>query len=250
MVFDGNYIDKAKSAEWSDRLNRMSDEDFELVEAGWKELNPQAGPDPLPEKALDPEYREMRQVIVDAWKSANASPKSYMIDLNVGLALYEFLLTRSFNQIYAETDDWWRFVSLKLCPDLTHMRYPGDLSGRINRKRFFDHPRRIWLKTLWWYVHLSWQGSVESTRDVLGRFGTDTIGQMIERPGPGYQVEVFRAIAGEYAAESEWCEADEFKKVMARHSVYNASFEPTLFSGGVTGYASRLFSDTKKWMKK
>src|SRR5574344_834852 len=91
MVFDGNYIDKAKSAEWSDRLNRMSDEDFELVEAGWKELNPQAGPDPLPEKALDPEYREMRQVIVDAWRSANASPKSYMIDLNVGLALYEFL---------------------------------------------------------------------------------------------------------------------------------------------------------------
>lgn len=256
MVFDGFYIDKAKASEWAKTLNAMSDSEFSLVETGWRNLDPSVGPDPYAEKDLAPEYREMRSVIVDAWKAARMSAQVrkdvYRIDLIVGLALYDFLDKNGFNQVFAETDDWWRFVSLKLCPDLTYIRYPKarDEKERINKKRFYDHPRRIWLKTLWWYVHLSWQGSMVSTCSVLEKLGTDAIGQMIERPGRGYRVDVFHVIAAKYASESTWCDADSFKKVMARHSIYAASLEPVLCPNGITGYADRLFAETKEWMKK
>lgn len=259
MVFDGVFLDKAKAAEWAGKfdLNLMSQEEFEQIVKGWNLLDPCVGPDPIDMSDLAPEYRELRDVIVSAWKSAGGlksknSVAMYAVDLEVGLALYEFLSENGFNEIYAETDDWWRFVSVKLCPDMTYVRYPQEEIGkpRINKKRFYDHTRRIWLKTLWWYVHLCWQGSIEATENVLKKLGTDAIGQIIERPGRGYRQDVFHVIAAKRAKETGWCDANSFKKVMARHSVYCASFEPVLFKGGVEGYADRIFAETKKWMKR
>lgn len=257
MVFDGNFIDKAKAREWAGWFDedKMSETDFAAIEAEWKAFNPTVGPDSC-DVWLTEEYQDLRNHLVCAWRSvekSNLGEKAYFyqIDLTVGLALYKYLQENGFNQIYAETDDWWRFVSIKLCPDLTYMRYPRDekTGVRINRKRFFDHTRRIWLKTLWWYVHLGWQGDLESTRNVLGKLGTDAISQIIERPGRGYRADVFRVLAAKRAEESDWCDAKAFQKVMARHSLFNGSFEPTLYEKGIPGYADRIFGDTKKWSR-
>lgn len=256
MVFDGYYIDKAKAAEWASRFStaNMAESEFEEVELGWRRFDPSVGPDAISGTDLPAEYRELRNVILEAWKGTKIDVRSknnvYKIDLAVGLALYDFLHKQGFNEIYAETDDWWRYISIKLCPDLTYLRYPKEGETRINRKRFFDHPRRIWLKTLWWYVHLCWQGSLNATEAVLVKMGTDAISQIIERPGRGYRPDVSRVIAAKYAAESDWCEAKPFQKTMARNSVYSASFEPTLFAGGVEGYVDRIFLETKEWMER
>lgn len=252
MVFDGNYLDKMAAAEWAHKFDpsEMSQVEFEAIEEGWRNFNPEVGPGHLNLEELSADYREFRDKIVLAWKDVDAAGKSlrtyqYHLDVKVGLTLYTFLRINGFNQIYAETDDWWRFITVRLFPDLTYMRYPADDEVRINRKRFFEHTRRIWLKTLWWYVHLSWQGDENRTEAVLEKLGTDAISQIIERPGRGYRPEVFRAIALKCATESSWCGSKPFQKVMARHSIYNASFEPTLFRGGLSGYADHIFSETK-----
>ena len=255
MVFDGNFVDKAKAAEWASLFSceNMTEERFSTIAKAWMQFDPTGGPGAIDWGSLDPDYIALRDVVVEAWKGDKTDVRSrndykYKIDMAVGLALYGFLRKHGFNEVYAETDDWWRFVSIKLCPDLTYQRYPREGEVRINRKRFYDHPRRIWLKTLWWYVHLCWQGSVEATKAVLAEMGTDAISQIIERPGRGYRPEVSRVIAAKCAAESAWCGAKPFQKVMARNSVYCATFEPTLFAGGVEGYADRIFSETKEWM--
>ena len=255
MVFDGNFIDKAKAREWADRFSEenMTESEFQAIVAEWSTFNPQVGPESC-EVWLTDEYRELRALLVGAWRSVEKGSLSqnayyYRIDLTVGLSLYDFLRENGFNQIYSETDEWWRFVSIKLCPDLTYMRYPRDekTGVRINRKRFFDHTRRIWLKTLWWYVHLGWQGDVDTTKRVLEKLGTDAISQMIERPGRAYRPDVFRVLAAKRAEEADWCDAKAFQKVMARHSIFNGSFEPSLYEKGIVGYANRIFGDTRKW---
>lgn len=166
----------------------------------------------------------------------------YSRDLRCGLALYVFLNERGFTEADAENDDFWRYLTIAICPDMTYLRYPARESERINAKRFYSHTRRIWLKTLWWFVHLSWQGDYETTYHVLEKFGTDSISQLIERTGLGYRKDVTRVIMLRCSQDTS---SASFKKVMARHLIYLATLEPCLVEGGLPGYAQELVEKTK-----
>lgn len=137
----------------------------------------------------------------------------------------------------------WRYLSCKVFPDITYMRYPKPAQNdiRVNQKRFYSHPRRIWLKTLWWYVHLSWQGSKEATYMVLKSFGTDTISDFIERPGKGYRLGLFRELIKAYS-HVEKKSSNLFNIIATQNRVNCTTVEPALTSNGEAGYVSRLFS--------
>lgn len=227
---------------WADEIDGYTEEEFDSLLKKWK-----SGNIPLP----DPDYAEFRSIIADAYsRSENAGITNrgrYDTDVEVGLDLYEYLQENGFTLNDASNDDVWRYLSIKVFPDLVYLRYPDpekevrENGGRINRKRFFSHTRRIWLKTLWWYVHLSWQGSKGDTRRVLADNGSNIISHFIETPGRGYRTDLYRVFMKKYSQRSE--RGDKvFRAIMKLNNAECRNVEPALFPEGVEGYCSMLFA--------
>ena len=163
--------------------------------------------------------------------------KKYTLDLDVGLKLYSILPPKDITLRTASDDGVWRYLSVRVLPDLVHKRW-GD-----NPIHFWSMSRRIWLKTLWWYVHISWQGDEPSTRAVLEKFSTDEIVQLVERSGSGYRIELYREIMKQYGVivrGNDGCQ-DIFRIVMKLNTATLISMEPAFSEGGIEGYVKRLF---------
>ena len=112
----------------------------------------------------------------------------------------------------------------------------------MNHKRFYAATRRIWLKSLWWYIHLSWQGSEEKTFEVLRDNGTDNINKLIETPGRGYRIPLFRAMMAEYYRTAPH-KVKEFAAFTKLNNAKCVAVEPALTYGGESEYARRLFEE-------
>lgn len=166
--------------------------------------------------------------------------KVYLFDLHFGIKIYSLLTDKyQFTPRQASEDGIWRFLSINVVPDLVNIRW-GD-----NPSRYWKEPRRIWLKSLWWYIFLSWQGSIESTIEVLEGNTTDEIVQLVERSGrSGYRVELYRQIMRHYStldAEKRKRSTDIFRKIMKLNTARTRVVEPSLSAGGVTEYVKELF---------
>lgn len=203
--------------------------------------------------AFDPAYEEFRKELVSVFNDTLAETggkMNYLLDLRVGIKLYQLMpLGKNFTVIQANDDDIWRYISVKVMPDITYLRYPNPEKGsiRINQKRFYSHTRRIWLKTLWWYIHLSWQGDEGKTFEVLRDNGVDNINKLIETPGRGYRIPLFRSMMLEYYKTSPH-KVKDFAAFTKLNNAKCVSVEPALTSGGVAVYAQKLLAEvsTKK----
>ena len=203
--------------------------------------------------AFDPAYEEFRKELVSVFNDSlveTSGKMSYLLDLRVGIKLYQLMpLGKDFTVIQANDDDIWRYISVKVMPDITYLRYPNPEKGsiRINQKRFYSHTRRIWLKTLWWYIHLSWQGDESKTFEVLRDNGVDNINKLIETPGRGYRIPLFRSMMLEYHKTSPH-KVKDFAAFTKLNNAKCVSVEPALTSGGVAVYAQKLLAEvsTKK----
>ena len=197
---------------------------------------------------FDPAYTSFRTDLINVFKSALVETDgkyNYTLDLRVGIKLYELLKPEDgFSMVLASDDDIWRYISVCVMPDITYLRYPKPEQGaiRLNQKRFFSHTRRIWLKTLWWYVYLGWQGSAEDTYVVLKNNGTNIISHFIERPGKGYRPILFRSMMKAYSSVS--VQKDEVFRAAAKLNLAKCkTVEPALTIGGETEYSKRLFNE-------
>lgn len=229
-----NYrrMTKAQAKEFITEIDNLSEDAFDDKKAQWKSRVVEN---------VDPEYDNLREKIVKTFDQSKAIG-GYTIDLNVGIQLYLELNTATgFTNILANDDDVWRYISCVVFPDLTYERYPEARNGdvRLNQKRFYSHTRRIWLKTLWWYVHLSWQGSPATTKAVLKDFGTDTISQLIERTGRGYRLVLYRELMLAYSKQKKKS-SDYFKSLTTRNRVNCCTVEPALTANGEKGYVQQL----------
>ncbi|MEB6588391.1 hypothetical protein MXM82_04460 [Pseudomonas asiatica] len=158
-------------------------------------------------------------------------------DIEVGLALYRVLAVHGVNQRCAADDGLWRFLSLKLLPDLVADRWGGNAAAR-----FWKGRSRIWLRAMWWMVHLTWQGSEDETRAVLRTVTTDTIMQLVERPGrAGFRVELTRSLFAERTLRKP--SQSQFRAAMKLNTAKVLVVEPSLFVGGLAGYAKVLFTE-------
>ena len=192
------------------------------------------------------EYKELRDRIITVYKGAKPNG-GYETDLRVGLALFkEFNPENGFSYVMASDDDIWRYLSCKVFPDITYERYPTpekeirEKGGHLNHKRFYSHTRRIWIKTLWWYVFLAWQGTESKTYEVLKGFGTDTISDFIERTGQGYRLSLYRRLMLEYS-QAENKSSDLFNRIQKQNLVNCRTVEPTLVTNAEKGYVETLF---------
>lgn len=222
------------------------------------------------EDKYDSFYKDIRASLVGCFQEAlsdNHSRIDYNLDLRMGIRLYELMNpSKGFTIIQANDDDIWRYVSVNVMPDLTFIRYPNqpedvdvlrefipDLSYaigvkaekdsiHIKKKRFYSHTRRIWLKTLWWYIHLGWQGDSDTTYSVLENNGTNIISHFIERPGRGYRTTLFRYMLYAYSLLPE--QKDSTFRAAAKINLAKCiTTEPALTVGGELKYSQDLFEE-------
>lgn len=174
----------------------------------------------------------------------------YDFDLLFGLKLYNFLSEKHhISERQASQDGTWMFLSIEVIPDIVFKRWKG-----LNESRYYKESRRIWLKTLWWYIHLSWQGDIDSTYEILKDNTTDDLVQLVERSGSkGYRVPLYRAIMKNYSQvqENEKGRKNQlFRRVMKLNTARARVVEPALTEGGEEQYAKELFryfdTDTAK----
>lgn len=226
-----------------DQYDNMSDASFQNLVEHWKRYD-------LIEN--DPSYDAYRKVLLQAFQNALVETEgklTYLLDLRVGICLYQLMpLGRDFTIVDANDNGIWRYISVKVMPDITYLRYPDpekgvrEVGGRLNHKRFYAATRRIWLKSLWWYIHLSWQGSPEATFEVLKDNATDNINKLIETPGKGYRLSLYRQIMRAYAATSPH-KAKDFAAITKLNNAKCISVEPALIYGGEPAYAKQLVSE-------
>lgn len=196
---------------------------------------------------LPSEYQDLRQKLIEARDRLfdehdfdNANKLEYNFDLLFGLELYSILDSdEGFTNRTATNDDVWRYLSVKVIPDIVHSRWSN------NEDRIYKLSRRIWLKTIWWYVHLSWRGNVGETYEILKNNTTDTVQQLVERPGIGYYTEMYREIMLQYS----WYEdksREMFRQVLKLNTALIMSTSPELVAGGINGYVKMLFETVNK----
>lgn len=178
----------------------------------------------------------------------NESNSTYLIDLKVGLKLYDLLKENLFfTDRLAAQDEIWRYLSLKILPDLVYKRFD------LNEDRFYKQSRRIWLKTMWWYIHLSWQGTSEATYEILKNNTTDTISQLVERTGKnGYRVEMTRILMRKHYNVTKEMSAQQrmllFRKVSKLTTARTKLIEPAFVVGGLESYVKDLYGYFEKNM--
>ena len=231
-------LTKEQAKEFVDEIDKLSDPAFEELLSNWKKFIVDD---------FDHSYDQLREKTIDTYKKYS-NTNDYEIDVRVGFTLYSMLNSKNgFNNVMANDDDIWRYISCRVFPDITHLRYPPSKTDineghRINTKRFYLHTRRIWLKTLWWYIHLTWQGSETKTYNVLKKFGTDTISDLYERPGKGYRLKLYRELMKRYAELPDQ-NSDFFNRIKKKNLVNCRTVEPALTDGGEAGYVNRLINE-------
>ena len=164
---------------------------------------------------------------------------SYQVDYIFGLKLYSVLNNKYGMTIRtASSAGVWRFLSILVVPDIIDLRY-----GTGHPDRYWKKAKRLWLRVLWWYIHLSWQGDEASTAKVLKDNSTDEILQLVDRCGRGgYRIELYRELMRQHAKLDavERRKKQVFRKAMVLNTARVQVIEPGLVNGGERQYVSDL----------
>jgi len=196
--------------------------------------------------SLSKDYQEMRGALVtmfrDCRKEVEDNVKSYQMDVCFGIAIFEYLQDKPwFTDRVASDDGFWRYLSLKVVPDLVGRRWSND-----NADHYYTKPSRIWLKTIWWYVYLSKKrGDLSRTKTMLlsGKFSTDTILNLVERTGQGgTNILVYRGIMSKYSSLEKTADK-KFRSIMKLNTAKSVVVEPVFYEGGTNGYVDSLFKE-------
>lgn len=198
--------------------------------------------DSISEIEVKPEYTELRNNLLelrdnlyDEFLLDEAPSLGYFFDIQFGMGLYKLLNGKyKFTLRDASNDDIWRYLTIKIIPDVAFSRW------NLNEDRFFKSSRRMWLKTIWWYIHLSWNIDEQTTLESIKNHTTDTVMNLVERPGVGYNVELYRAIMKKYA-EVEDRSRMLFRRVLILNTARLETISPELIDGGIKQYIEDLF---------
>lgn len=231
-------MSKMRAAKWVDERDIMDEStDWTAQQNKWKAHDVDD---------FDHQYDELREKVIKVFDE-NWSKGEYETDLAVGFCIYKELNNKSgFTELVACDDEVWIYLTCMVFPDITYMRYPAAKQGDVHiaKKRFYSHTRRIWLKSLWWYIHLSWQGSEKATYDVLKDGNVDNINKLYEQPGRGFRKDLSREFMRRYSLVPNNAKSSKlFEKIMKQNLVNCRTVEPIFAEGGISGYIETLFAE-------
>ena len=202
-----------------------------------------------------PDYKalanSLRQAYDEAVHNITDGNDKYHIDVEFGLRLYKILNSYPYSMKLREAGDdgIWRFLSVEVVPDIIYRRWAKS-ADELPLDHYYKKVSRNYLKSIWWYIHLSYQQDDESTRAVLANNSTDTIVALVERTGKsGYSVDLYREILRAFANPvADYIANDRqlFRKIMVLNTAWTATIEPALFMGGIPGYVKELYSHFSK----
>ncbi len=195
---------------------------------------------------LGKDYQSIRSELVRLFevckKEVHDNVKAYEMDVLFGLAIFDYFQDKPwFTDRLAADDGFWRYLSLKVVPDLVGIRWSND-----NADHYYLKPSRIWVKTVWWYVYLAKKrGELSRTKEMLlsGSFSTDTILNLVERTGQGgTNILVYRTIMSKFS-KLEKKDDKKFRSVMKLNTAMSVVIEPVFHEGGILGYVDYLFKE-------
>lgn len=126
---------------------------------------------------LDDDYKVIRSRILN-FHNEISEYKDYEYDLNLAIKIYDYFNSENwFNETIASNYDFWRYICVKVVPDIIYKRH-----GKVE-SYYFEKNVRMYIPTLWWYIHMTYQGDINKTYNSLKNFNTDYILQLVERPG-------------------------------------------------------------------
>lgn len=189
-------------------------------------------------------YEKSFRVKCEHFFHGNQSLESYDLDVSFSLELYfDILDLTNFSLRQAADNSIWNRLAVQVVPDFVVKRWPP-LGGIYPKDHFWAKPQRNWLKSLWWYVHLSLQhtngtSNRDETKITLLNGSTDSIQAIVERPGPGgFRVDFCREVMGRLGKHE--IDVNKLKKIMKLNTAKVCLVEPALYGGGVVGYVDSL----------
>lgn len=200
-------------------------------------------------------YRDLRVKLTQEYNALKQLYTDYKLDLEFALRLYSYLRNclnakeGFFKESYYSCYDFWKFLSLFVIPEIVAERWG------CNKDHFYGKGVRIYPFTLYWYIHLSWQGNEASTRAILEDFSTDQILQLVERPTRyGLNLDMYRYIMAKYSKipkkdrtiQKNGTNVNLFRAVMLTLSSKLCLFKPELYPGGVTKFVDMIFDKASK----
>lgn len=212
---------------------------YTKAQAKYKFQQIEAQPKNCAPRTVKPYFEYLRSAMLEARKRMiNVTEKKvgYEFDLRMGLVLYEVLNTYySFNERIAARDEIWRFLALEILPDFIYERYG------VSDDRYYKRSSRVWPKAIWWYIHLSWQGTSEQTYEILKGNTADEMMQLVDRSGTGgFRIELTRELMRQhYLAENK--PAQVLRRILKLNTARLNIVEPSLVEGGVEAYVTDLY---------
>ena len=163
------------------------------------------------------------------------------------MELYQYFSKQGLADLRTTSNDgFWRYLSLVVVPDIVKQRWDKEDSVSAGlADHFFRKPNRIWLKSLWWYIYLSFNIDINTTQKMLlsGNFSTDTILNLVERSGrDGTNIELYRFIMFLYHKYAK-CSDKNFRKIMKLNTVKSQVIEPLLVDGGIKAYVNSIIDE-------
>lgn len=214
---------------------------YTKAQAKFKFQQIEADPENCSPHSIKGNFKYLRTIIMNEksefLQGEGKKINSYLFDLDMGLKLYCLLKEEfQFNERLAAQDEIWRYLSLEIFPDLVYQRFG------LNDQRFYKGTRRIWLKSIWWYIHLSWQGTEEKTLSTLRGNSSDELLQLVDRSGSGgYRVDLTREIMKQYRIYSIKKIPQLFRRVLKLNTARLNVVEPSLVEGGIQAYVTDLY---------
>lgn len=139
---------------------------------------------------LDDDYRKIRNDLL-SFKPQNVKDP-YKYDLALACKIWNYFNNKNFpeiNEAVVSNYEFWMYICLKVVPDIIKERHG------LQNTYFYKKKVRMYIPTLWWFIELSFNNSIEETFTNLSKFNTDIILQFVERPGRnGLYKEVIRTI--------------------------------------------------------
>lgn len=204
---------------------------------------------------LHKQYDDVKRRL--AYDSDFKQKRLYGIDLLFGIELYHILNDYGFTAYNACNDDIWRYLSLRVIPDIVYQRWG------LAEARYYKTPNRIWLKYIWWYVYLSLyfnekNGEIDydKTEEILTKFNSDYALQIVDRSGSrGFNIDFTRKLViklyqnddlinqNNKLKYKEKSRDDTLRNIMKLYTARSKIFDLQLYEGGIDGYINDLFRD-------
>lgn len=210
------------------------------------------------ENSMDSNHLAIRHYLLEVYDELKRDGYSgYKLDLKLAIKLYDFLNKQDdFNEYYASNYLFWKTVAIMDIPEIISDRF-----GIDKKDHFYLKSTRVYPYTLYWYIHLSWQGDLIKTEEILKNYNTDTILQLVERTNKiGINLELYRCLMYEYQ-KPEYNELKRiiseksnernqtnslFRIIMVNNTQKILNFRPEIYPNGVEGYVKMLFDIKEK----